>query len=69
LALACFDVAAEGVVSAPPVVAMRNTWPGLGTSSSLIPGTRCAAQHHAHFLQHVAVVVDPGFVETDRSVD
>jgi hypothetical protein len=27
------------------------------------------AQHHAHLLQHVAVVVDPGLVEVDRGVD
>ena len=25
-------------------------------------------QHHAHLLQHVAVVVDPGLVEPDRGV-
>jgi hypothetical protein len=27
------------------------------------------AQNHAHFLQHVAIVVDPGLVEPDRRVD
>ena len=27
------------------------------------------AQHHAHLLQHVAVVVDAGLVEPDRDVD
>ena len=27
------------------------------------------AQYHAHFLQHIAVVIDPGFVEADRGVD
>ena len=27
------------------------------------------AQHHAHLLQHVAVVVDAGLVEPDRDID
>jgi hypothetical protein len=27
------------------------------------------AQHHAHLLQHAAVVVDAGLVEPDRGVD
>ena len=32
-------------------------------------GLAMGAQHHAHFLQHVAVVVDAGLVETNRGVD
>jgi hypothetical protein len=48
---------------------MRKTCPGLGTSASSIPGTPVRAQYHARLLQHVAVVVDPGFVEADRGVD
>jgi hypothetical protein len=48
---------------------MRSTWPGLGTSASAIPKPGARAQHHAHLLQHVAVVVDPGLVEADRGVD
>src|SRR6516225_11219157 len=27
------------------------------------------AQYHAHLLQYVAIVVDPGFVQPDRGVD
>ena len=33
------------------------------------PGDPMRAQHHAHLLQHVAVVVDPGLVEADGGVD
>jgi hypothetical protein len=28
-----------------------------------------SAQHHAHLLQHIAVVVDPRFIEADGGVD
>ena len=26
-------------------------------------------QHHAHFLQHVAVIVDPGLIDAERHFD
>ena len=47
---------------------MRNTCAGVGT---LVVHARHAmrAQHHPHLLQHVAIVVDAGFVEADRGVD
>ena len=47
---------------------MRNTCAAVGT---VVVHARHAmrAQHHPHLLQHVAVVVDAGFVEPDRGVD
>jgi hypothetical protein len=33
------------------------------------PRNPVRAQHHAHLLQHVAVVIDPGLVEADRGID
>ena len=32
-------------------------------------GGAMGAQHHAHFLQHVTIVVDAGFIDADRGVD
>ena len=40
----------------------------LGTSS-IHAGGAVGAEHHAHFLQHVAVVVDAGFVEAEGDGD
>ena len=34
-----------------------------------MPGLAMGAQDHAHLLQHVTIVVDAGFVETDRHID
>jgi hypothetical protein len=52
-------------VAAPPVVAMRITWPGLGTSASAMRGTGACVALCA-FPAACRGRVDPGLVEADR---
>ena len=57
----------KGVVAAPCSVAMRNTC-GARRHDVVHAGHAVQAQHEAHLLEHVAVVVDAGLVEADRDL-